>query len=122
MKNQDYPKIFSWDRTVVDTGKPIVAVRVLNLSDDEQIVREGTDIANCDVIDNVTVVDKTEPGTHEAGIELPELVKELYDRGFWRFGRFAKRTSCILVHHLFNQKGSLVDTKSLVHCFKDGGL
>ena len=27
-----------------------------------------------------------------------------------------------LVHHLFNKKGSLVGTKSLVHFFKGGGL
>ena len=67
-------------RTVADMGKPIVAVRVLNLSDDEQMVREGTDIASCEVIDNVTVMKKTEPGTHEVGTELPGLVKELYER------------------------------------------
>ena len=53
---------------------------MLNLSDGEQIVREGTDIASCEVIDGLTVVKKTEPGTHEAGRELPELVKELYER------------------------------------------
>ena len=31
-------------------------------------------------MDNATVVKKTEPGTHEVGTELPELVKELYKR------------------------------------------
>ena len=67
-------------RTVVDIGKPIIAVRVLNMSDDEQVIREGTDIASCEVIDSVTVVEKTELGTHETGNDLPELVKELYDR------------------------------------------
>ena len=67
-------------RTVVDMCKPIVAVRVLNLSDDDQIVREGTDIASREVINNVTVVKKSEPGTHEVGTELPGLVKELYER------------------------------------------
>ena len=69
-------------RTVVDMGKPILAVRVLNLSDDEQIVHQGTDIASCEVIDNVTVVKKTEPGTHEVDTEFPGLVKELYERSF----------------------------------------
>ena len=53
---------------------------MLNLSDGEQIVRDGTDIASCKVIDGLTVVKKTESGTHEAGRELPELVKELYER------------------------------------------
>ncbi len=67
-------------KTVVDIGKPIIAVRVLNMSDDEQVIREGTDIASCEVIDSVTVVEKTERGTHKIGNELPELVKELYDR------------------------------------------
>ena len=27
-----------------------------------------------------------------------------------------------IVHHLFNKKGSLMGTKSLVHFFKGGGL
>jgi hypothetical protein len=45
-------------RTIVDIGKPIFAVRVLNMSDDERIVREGTDVASCEIIDSVTVVGK----------------------------------------------------------------
>ena len=67
-------------RTVVDIGKPIIAVRVLNMSDDDQVIREGTDIASCEVIDSVIVVEKTELGTHKIGDELSALVKELYDR------------------------------------------
>ena len=72
-------------------GKPIVAVRVLNLSDDEQIVREGTDIASCEVIDNVTVVKKTEPGTHKVDTEFPGLEKNVVLE-VWTI---CKRTSCI---------------------------
>ncbi len=33
---------------------------MLNMSDDEQVIREGTDIASCEVIDSVTVVEKAE--------------------------------------------------------------
>ena len=45
-------------RAVVDICKPILAVRVLNMSNDERIVREGTDIANCEIIDSVDMVKK----------------------------------------------------------------
>ena len=37
------------------------------MSDDENVIVVGKT-----VIENVTVVDKTQPGTHEAGRELPE--------------------------------------------------
>jgi hypothetical protein len=49
-------------RTVVDIGKPIFAVRVLKMSDDERIVRVGTDVASCEIIDSVIVVGKTSGG------------------------------------------------------------
>ena len=35
---------------------------------------------------------------------------------------FAEHYLVLLVHHLFNKKGSLVGTKSLVHFFQGGGL
>jgi hypothetical protein len=50
------------------------------MSDDERIVREGTDVASCEIIDSVTVVGKTERGSREASDELPEVVKKLYER------------------------------------------
>ena len=63
-------------RTVVDISKLIVPVRVLNLSDDEQIVREGTDVASCEVVDSVIVVETAEAGTLVAGDELPDVIKK----------------------------------------------
>lgn len=38
-------------RTVVDLGKPVVAVRVLNMSDNERIVQKGTYVVNCELIE-----------------------------------------------------------------------
>lgn len=66
-------------RAVVDIGKPIFAVRVLNMSDDERIVREGTDIASCEIIDSVTMMRKTERKSPDESDELPEVVKKLYE-------------------------------------------
>lgn len=37
-------------RTVVDLCKPRLAVRVLHLSDNERVIRKGTDVASCEVI------------------------------------------------------------------------
>ena len=45
-------------RTVVDIGKPIFAVRVSNMSDDQRIDREGTNVASCEIMDSVTVMGK----------------------------------------------------------------
>ena len=71
-------------RTVVDLGKPVVAVRVLNMSDDERVVRKGTDVADCEVIDSLTVVEELEQKMQaESTVVVGELkgkVKELYDR------------------------------------------
>ena len=47
-------------RVVVNIGKPIFTVSVLNISDDERIVREGTDMASCEIIDSVTRIGQTE--------------------------------------------------------------
>ena len=47
---------------------------------DEQIVHEGTDVASCEVIDSVTVVETIEAGTREAADELPDVIKSLYER------------------------------------------
>ena len=72
-------------RTVVDLGKPVVAVRVLNMSDDERIVGKGTDVANCELIDSLTVFEdgeeKMQAGSKVVLGELKGMVKELYYSG-----------------------------------------
>ena len=77
------PKDMLVARTVVDLGKPVIAVKVLNMSDDERIVRKGTDVANCEVIESLAVVEELEGMQAEAtvvGGELKGEVKELYRR------------------------------------------
>ena len=79
------PKDMLVARTVVDLGKPVVAARVLNMSDDERVVRKGTDVASCEVIDSLTVVGRSEregmqPESKVVGGELKETAKEL---GTW---------------------------------------
>ena len=72
-------------RPVVDLGKPVVAVRVLNMSDDERIVGKGTDVANCELIDSLTVFEdgeeKMQAGSKVVLGELKGMVKELYYSG-----------------------------------------
>ena len=78
------PKDMLVARAVVDLGKPVVAVRVLNMSHEERVVRKGTDVASCEVIDSLTNAEKLE-GEMQAELtvvdeELKGMVKELYSR------------------------------------------
>ena len=79
------PKNMLLARKVVDLGNPEVAVRVLNMSDEERVVRKGTDVASCEVIDSLTVVEKSEREEMQAESnvvdgELKGMIKELYKR------------------------------------------
>jgi hypothetical protein len=78
------PKDMLVARAVVDLGKPVVAVRVLNMSDEERVVRKGTDVASCEVIDSLTNAEKLEGEMQAESTvvdgELKGMVKELYSR------------------------------------------
>ena len=83
-RNRGLPADMLVARTVVDLGKPVIAIRMLNMSDKERIIQKGTDIAKCEIIDSVTVVEEPEEGASKRpgrGFgELNGLMKELYDR------------------------------------------
>ena len=112
-------------RAVVDIGKPIFAVRVLNISDDERIVREGTDIASCEIIDSVTRIGKTEARSRGKDDDLPELVKKLYERSSEGLDDPQKRQLYSLLVEftdVFSKRASDVGRTSLIsHKIDTGG-
>ena len=67
-------------RTVVDLPKPTFAVLVMNLSDEERVVREGTEVACCESVEYVTLISQDEVNTKQDGSQLHRSLQELYDR------------------------------------------
>lgn len=67
-------------RTVVDLRKPTFAVRVMNLSDEERVVRKGTEVACCESVEYVTLISQDEVNKKQDGSQLHRSLQELYDR------------------------------------------
>jgi hypothetical protein len=76
------PKDMLVARAVVDLRKTVVAVRVLNMSDEERVVCKGTDVASCEVLDSLTNVKKLEEEMQAESTvvdgKLKGMVEELY--------------------------------------------
>ncbi|XP_028408645.1 uncharacterized protein LOC114531194 [Dendronephthya gigantea] len=82
-RNRGLPGDVLVARTVVDLRKPVVAVRVLNLSDEERKLRKGVNVASCEIVDSLAVVEKPEEAMSTETMidgDLKEVVKELYTR------------------------------------------
>ena len=66
-------------RTVVDVRKPTFAVRVMNLSDEERVVRKGTEVACCESVEYVTLISQDKVNKKQDGSQLHRSLQELYD-------------------------------------------
>ena len=63
-------------RTLVDLEKPIVPMRILNLTSKEKKIKKGASIAVCEPVQSVLSL-KENPGQQQATAKLPEHLKEL---------------------------------------------
>ncbi len=68
-------------RTLIDLGQASVPVRLMNLTDEQRQIRQGTALASCEVVESVLHPDdlpKTVPVP--GSVRLPQHVNELYQR------------------------------------------
>ncbi|XP_028418335.1 uncharacterized protein LOC114543636 [Dendronephthya gigantea] len=79
-KNRGLPSEVILARTVVDVRKPTFVVRVMNLSDEERVIRKGTEVASCESVECVTLSGESEVSERQQVPEFHQTLRELYER------------------------------------------
>ena len=76
-----YPK--NWllvGRTLVDVSQKVLPVRVMNKTTGSQKIKKGSDLAKCELVDEV-IQENAQPSGNSGRLrELPDHVKDLYER------------------------------------------
>ena len=80
-----YPKngrVASWlvRRTLVDVSQKVLPVRVMNMTTGSRKIKKGSDLAKCELVDEV-IQENAQPSANSGRLrELPDHVKDLYER------------------------------------------
>ena len=65
---------------MVDLNHEILSVRVMNMTTGTWKIKKGSDLAKCELIYEVIKEDKQSPVSSNKLRELPDHVKDLYER------------------------------------------
>ena len=67
-------------RTLVDLNHEVLPVRVMNMTTGTQKIKKGSDLARCELVDEIVEENKQPPVSSNKLRELPDHLEDLYER------------------------------------------